>query len=1315
MKRLIALILITCMIVGLFPVYGTAKEAPADKRVLTQEDYRTADLMWEAVNEKEAKLRAVKAPVNETTEALIDVVLSSPYYEEDSLIRNGEFFAWQTVDGIACGYSPRLSQIAKDAKPLENYDPATAPTTITTNYSTRGGTPRTNEVFVIQPYYGLDSSFKEQYVAEGNSIASALNGKSTLYRTTSATIDAVADSMERGAVVIFDSHGDTDYAKGEDYTSQANTSYLCLQVGTGLTSEDYNVATGAFGSYYHAYYYGANGSMKYYCVDGTAISNHMDQKAQNSFLWMAICLSMATDGMQAPLRKKGVEVAYGYSQSVTFEYDYYWEEVFWDEMLSGSIVSDAIYAMKEDVGHWDWVHSSQYDTIAEARAGYCAFPIVVSSEDTYPGHGNVDDLQAVRSTWSLLPECPHSSSTYYQGIPATCTAEGAKAYYSCSLCGGLFTDKACTVRTTMDELILAPLGHSFDEGVETIPPTCSENGVVTYTCTRCSYSQTSTVLAMGHEYADGICLNCGQSKPKYTEFTPGVSGEYILAAKVGNDYYAMTNALTSTSQKYSASKIRVYDGFVAEEDAEGYVFTLNFDSVEGAYLIQANGLNLKYPSSTSLSGSTAKYYWQISAGVNGSWRVLSEVNTRCLAYRARGYNVFGAYYTGNISSGSTEYYDIEIIPVAKAITEPQCPHSNTRTDKTEANCESIGTVSIYCVDCGERLSYEENAPLGHAWDQGEVLSPVGCEQTGYTLYTCTRCSATKTEAQPPIGHNWSEAVVAPEASCTASGIKTYTCYNCSATRTEDIPEYGHSFDEGVEALAPTCTADGVLTYTCTRCGKTEEHSIPMTGHEFINEICIYCGIHGVETVTKFAPGVSGSFIIAAKKDDSYYGMKNNYASSGKIASEILDTEEGYVEESESYGFELEFRYDEESGKYSISNGVQYLRYSSGTNLGASDTPQMWTITPGTNGSWRIASSDPTRAVIFRAGSYKQFGGYSTTNITAGGEEYYDVEILPIRHYVAESTPTIDESIVINHSLNLASDISINYMIHTSLLTNYDSFYMECIVSNYDGNEELGSSLYYVDPVLRDQFYVFTLKGITAVQMGDEIYSVLKMENEEGSFTSTVDTYSIADYAYAQLNRSTTGESLKALCAQLLRYGAQAQTFKEYRTDTLVDSRMTEEQRAYLSDLEAVTFAQNNRVLNDLTDPIVTWAGKSLSLESKVVLKFIVDLSQYEGDSSELVLRVSYKDYTGELMEEILKYPQSFNADNSLYSFSLDTLLAADLRCVVSAAVYEGDTQVSPTLEYSPDSYGNGKTGGLKTLCQALMAYSDTALAYFTQG
>ncbi|MBR6825912.1 MAG: hypothetical protein IKM59_05120, partial [Oscillospiraceae bacterium] len=79
----------------------------------------------------------------------------------------------------------------------------------------------------------------------------------------------------------------------------------------------------------------------------------------------------------------------------------------------------------------------------------------------------------------------------------------------------------------------------------------------------------------------------------------------------------------------------------------------------------------------------------------------------------------------------------------------------------------------------------------------------------------------------------------------------------------------------------------------------------------------------------------------------------------------------------------------------------------------------------------------------------------------------------------------------------------------------------------------------------------------------------------------------------------------------------------------------------------------------------------------------------------------------------LSNPQVYHADKGFYAFTLDTLLAAELRSVLSVQIYEGDTPVSCTFRYSSDTYGLNKKGPLLDLCKALFAYSDRAKAYFS--
>jgi len=304
------------------------------------------------------------------------------------------------------------------------------------------------------------------------------------------------------------------------------------------------------------------------------------------------------------------------------------------------------------------------------------------------------------------------------------------------------------------------------------------------------------------------------------------------------------------------------------------------------------------------------------------------------------------------------------------------------------------------------------------------------------------------------------------------------------------------------------------------------------------------------------------------------------------------------------------------------------------------------------------------------------------------------------------TPILAGDTKLMHSLNLASDISVNYAVTKESMADYSRFYLEV---KLPGREEA----LRIDPVEKGYYYYFTLEGLTAVQMNDTLEATLYMEKNGRIYYSESDIYSIAQYAYTQLGKDTVADELKALCAELLRYGSAAQIFKGYRTNALADGAMTEEQRALLTELSTVTFGNTNRQLGDLNDPTAKWLGKSLILDSKVTLRYVVDLTACE-TMENITLRVRYRDYAGTEQTAVLTQAEPYGSVDGYYSFDFSGLLAAELRTVLQAAVYAGDTQISNTLEYSVDTYGNNKTGTLDTLCRALMAYSDAAKVFFAK-
>ena len=311
-------------------------------------------------------------------------------------------------------------------------------------------------------------------------------------------------------------------------------------------------------------------------------------------------------------------------------------------------------------------------------------------------------------------------------------------------------------------------------------------------------------------------------------------------------------------------------------------------------------------------------------------------------------------------------------------------------------------------------------------------------------------------------------------------------------------------------------------------------------------------------------------------------------------------------------------------------------------------------------------------------------------------------------------PMENTTLKLGHTLNLASDISLNLVISKSLLDGFDmsTVYVESTMDVYEGNEKTGTTLLRISPVENGNYYYFTINGLTAVQMNNRISSILHGVKNGQEYYSPTDSYAISDYAYSQLSKAGTPDKLKTLCADLLRYGTYAQIYKQYRTDALAGDAMTAENSKYLSDMDSVVFGNVNRIVGDTGTYPIKWEGKALNLESKVCLKFIFSMASYTGSPADLWLSVSYVDSKGVTKDLILENAELYNTKLGYYAFTLDALLAAELRSVVTVQIYAGDDAVSPVLEYSADTYGNNKTGALGDLCKALFAYSDSAKAYF---
>ena len=806
MKRILAILLVLAML----PIPATfALDAEPAAEPIAQEAYDavTADI-WqtiEAIEETEIVAKRGKTAGADSYAAIVDDVIAaveaSDTFVEGSISRNGDFFTWETTEGIACGYSPRLRARIR-ANAVEGADAEDYAGVEITSYATKGGSPSSMNVAVFQPYYGIDGSFTTQYVNEAKSIAQATGGTSTAYKTTNATIDTIANALESCGVVIFDSHGDTDYyvQGSEDYTSRANTSYICLQSGTGITTADMAEVSGTYGTYKHAYYagsysgYDVSGTMYYYCVDGTAIANHMDATAPNSLLWMAICLGMATDGLQAPLRAKGVEVVYGYSQSITFDGDYQWEAAFWDKMTAGENVATAISYMKSLYGIKDPYENS-----------YPAYPIVVSSEDTYPGHGNVDKAQTVKSTWTLFNSNPVSVTLTFH-VPDSVAAIAP------------MTGTALTLPTAGNVE-----GYTF-VGWTTSPVTEETTSKPTvYAAGSTYYGSSDADLYAVYSRTDASATGTGDYV-KVTSAPSDWSGEYVIVYEAGS--CIMNGSLESIDVTSNYQTVTITGNTIPAAQGDPYRFTVAKNG--DAYSIQGSGGKYIGADNTNtanhLVSSDDPMDNEISLGSGGEATIVSD--TRYLRFNAtEGQNRFRyfkeatytnqqpVYLYAKDGASATTYYTTAPTSVSDS---GDCTHDWKVTQTVPATCTEGGYTLETCSLCGETRKTNVTIALGHDMKTDKVVEAT-CTAGGYTQLKCSRCGVTeKTNVTAALGHNMVAGTVVA-ATCTQDGYTPYTCSRCGVTeRRNVVPATGHSYEAVV--TEPTYYAQGYTTHTCVNCG-----------------------------------------------------------------------------------------------------------------------------------------------------------------------------------------------------------------------------------------------------------------------------------------------------------------------------------------------------------------------------------------------------------------------------------------------------------------------------------------------------------------
>ena len=132
-----------------------------------------------------------------------------------------------------------------------------------------------------------------------------------------------------------------------------------------------------------------------------------------------------------------------------------------------------------------------------------------------------------------------------------------------------------------------------------------------------------------------------------------------------------------------------------------------------------------------------------------------------------------------------------------------------------------------CTICGDIIdAVAVGDPLGHAWDEGRLISAAGenvCEEGGRYIYMCTRddCKAYYiSEDLETRGHKVAEWSVTTAPTDEAEGVLTGNCTECGTEITLTLPKLaltnaGEGKAYTVTSNDPSCMEDTIYTYTYT--------------------------------------------------------------------------------------------------------------------------------------------------------------------------------------------------------------------------------------------------------------------------------------------------------------------------------------------------------------------------------------------------------------------------------------------------------------------------------------------------------------------
>jgi hypothetical protein len=258
-------------------------------------------------------------------------------------------------------------------------------------------------------------------------------------------------------------------------------------------------------------------------------------------------------------------------------------------------------------------------------------------------------------------------------------------------------------------------------------------------------------------------------------------------------------------------------------------------------------------------------------------------------------------------------------------------------------------------------------------------------------------------------------------------------------------------------------------------------------------------------------------------------------------------------------------------------------------------------------------------------------------------------------------------------------------------------------------------------------YGVTTAGIPAKAMGDTCYyaAFARLSNDIIVYSNMYE-YSPKKYAMNMLAKDTTSDKQKALCVAMLNYGAAAQEYFGYNTDSLMNNELTDEQRAMVIPYDANLFkgtvaADANKTTN--FEATSTGFGKksaTVSFEGAFCVNYyFTPNAAVSGDMTLYIWTPKAYANAGVLsIDNAAEVITMVAGTDGRYWGQVSGIAAKELdETYYVAAVYsdaQGNSYCTGVIPYSLSKYCmNNASGTMGELAQATAMYGYYAKLFFT--